>query len=402
MSTSEERLLILKMLEEGKISSDDAAKLLEALDGGSKQNQNTYDNSSKQQKQQPNFNEEINKMRDRLQDWKRDIKKNYQQKDFDVMVDEFSVKAEKIGKTFATATFGVLDKVIDTVGSFVDTNSFNIFGNFAVVEKTYEANAAENTNIYIEGINGQVTVKKHLDTKVIINTKVRSPQTDIDQIVLFETNNENISLKLNKVGNLSVQHEVLVPSSLFNKIKIETSNGRISIEDTVSKDLEVLTKNAPVDLMGISSDKVFVSTKNARVLVSYVIAQNVEISTTNSVIDAKNLKAVDFKATTTNGRILAENLQHNEGKSDINVVLKTSNSSIKINMNDMENKAYKVKARTSNGNVNLLVPELTYHNFNKQGYGVSFVEAESSTYNTNPLKVNIDVETANGEIEIVK
>ncbi len=34
MSVSEERLLILKMLEEGKITSEEAARLLEAIDGG--------------------------------------------------------------------------------------------------------------------------------------------------------------------------------------------------------------------------------------------------------------------------------------------------------------------------------------------------------------------------------
>ena len=33
MSVSEERMMILKMLQEGKINSDEAAKLLEALEG---------------------------------------------------------------------------------------------------------------------------------------------------------------------------------------------------------------------------------------------------------------------------------------------------------------------------------------------------------------------------------
>jgi len=112
MSYSEERLLILKMLEEGKITSEEAARLLEALEGNSKQEQT--ENTSKQQKQS-GFYDEISKMRDRINEWTKDFKKNYTNKDFDKMVDEFSAKAEKLGKNVAAATLGVVDRIVDYV-----------------------------------------------------------------------------------------------------------------------------------------------------------------------------------------------------------------------------------------------------------------------------------------------
>ena len=95
-------------------------------------------------------------------------------------------------------------------------------------------------------------------------------------------------------------------------------------------------------------------------------------------------------------------MQNLESGQEILLDFKTSNGGIKINMDDTDNKAYKISAKTTNGGVNLLIPELVYNNMNKQGAVGSFVEAESSNYNTSNEKVIINAETTNGFIEVVK
>jgi len=375
MSSNEERMLILKMLEEGKINSEEAARLIEALDGGSKK---AYgDNAARQQRQQ-NFQEEIYKMRDRIHEWKNDFRSNYNQKDFDRMIDEFANKAEKLGKNLATTTFGIVDKMVDFVGSFVDTNVFNMFGNYKAVDKTFEVAAADGMNLEIEGINGQVTVKKHLEDKIVVRSRVRSPQNNADEILLFSDNGSDVTLKLNKIGNISVSHEILLPARKFKNIKLETVNGKIYVEDSISENFEGTTKNSDIDLMGVNSEKVKLTTKNARILASYVISKDIDINTNNALIDIKHVKVESLKAANMNGRILVENVQNYENSTDINLSLRTTNGGIKVNMNDMENKGYKIKAQAANGGVNLLIPEMLYHNVNRQGATGSLVEAESS------------------------
>ena len=304
----------------------------------------------------------------------------------------------------AATTFGIVDKVIDFVGSFVDTNAFNVFGSYKVVEKTFETIASEGMDINIEGTNGHILVKKHLDNKIVIKTRLRSPQNNPDEMLMFSDSENLVSLKLNKsiLGNMSVTHEVFLPAVKFNNIKLETTNGKIYVEDSLSQVFESITKNAPIDLMGVISDTISVNTKNAKIQINYVIGRDIDINTNNSVIDIKNIKTVNLNAITMNGRILVENTQNYENSSEINMTLKTSNGGIKVNMNDMDRRGYKVKAQTTNGTINLLIPELTYHNINKQGIGRSFVEAESSGYKNYPEKVNINVETNNGYVEIVK
>ena len=397
---NEEKLLILKMLQDGKITIEEATKLLDALEGNGKQS--AGENTTRQQRSQPNFHDEIFKVREKVKEWQKDFKGNYSQKDFDRAVEEFSVKAEKVGKSLASTTFGIFDKMIDFVGSFVDTNAFNIFGSYAMAERTFETVATEGMDLEIEGINGYIQVKKHLENKIIIKSKVRSPQNNADSILMFAEAGNLVSVKINKVGNISVSHEVFLPEVYFNKVRLETSNGKIYVEDSKSQAFEAITRNSHIDLMGVNSDQIKLNTRNAKIQIGYVIGRNIEVNTNNSVIDIKHVKSENIRAVNMNGRITVENAQNLEGASDLNLYLSTTNGGIKVNMNDMDNRGYKVKGKTTNGSINLLIPEMTYNNLNRQEMGGSFIEAESNGYGSYPERVSITAETINGYIEIVK
>jgi len=95
-------------------------------------------------------------------------------------------------------------------------------------------------------------------------------------------------------------------------------------------------------------------------------------------------------------------MQNADGVEEAIINLKTTNGGIKVAMNDMNYRAYRVKGRTSNGGINLLIPELTYHNVNRSNTSGSFVEAESLKYNTSTQRVSIVAETNNGGIEVAQ
>lgn len=406
MSISEERMMILKMLQEGRINSEEAAKLLEALETNQKQapgNGPRFEGFKSPRPSQHNYYDEVAKVRERINEWRRDISKNYNQKDFDKMVDEFSNKAEKFGKEVTNVAFGVADKVVDFVGTIVDTGAFNIFGSCVLVEKTYEAAALEGTNLDLQATNGQITVKKHQEDRILIKAKIRTPQ-EAETALVFSNENGTVALKLAKPDtfNLSVSYDVFVPAVKFNKLALETKNSKITVEDTVSEEFVSITKNGAIDLTGVTSNKVAVDTKNAKVDINYLIGKNVIIGTKNAMIDIKNLKAEKMEATTVNGKILLENLQGYDNATMIELVLKTKNADIKANMGDSDDKGYKVKAQTTNGGINLLIPGLLYRNAPKADSFSRQAEAETENYNSAAQRVNIYAETLNGYIEVIK
>lgn len=409
MSVSEERMMILKMLQEGRINSEEAAKLLEALDNNQRQPQGPCGGGFrfegfKPPKMQHNYYDEVARVRERINDWRREINKNYNQKDFDKMVDEFSAKAEKFGKDVTNVAMGVADKVVDFIGSVVDTGAFNFFGSCVLVEKTYEAAVAEGTNLELQATNGQITVKKHDESRILIKAKIRTPQENAETALSFSDENGTVSLKLAKPDtfNLSVAYEVFVPAVKLNKLILETKNSKIFVEDTISAEFTSVTKNGGIDLTGITSDKVFVETKNAKVDINYLIGKDISINTKNAGIEIKNLKAAKAEVSTQNGKILVENVQNLDGANTAELILKTKNADIKANMNDSEEKGYRVSARTSNGGINLLIPDLLYRNApSVEGFGRQ-AEAETGNYSNATQKVNIYAETQNGYIEVIK
>lgn len=398
MSVGEEKIFILRMLEEGKISSDEAARLLEAI--GTEEKKSDTTGAKKQKK--PSFNDEVSKVKERLNDWKKEFKKSYNQKDFDRAVEEFTNRAEKIGKNLAHTTIGFADKLVDFVGSFVDTSSFNVFGKYKAVNKTFNVDAPkEGLNLDIEAINGHILVKKHMQDCILIRTIVKSAQDDVEEILNFSHDEESVAVKYNKIGNTSISHEVFLPNIKFKNIRLVTKNGKIYVEDSLSENFEAVTGNSNVDLMGVASESINVVTKNGRINFRYIIGRDINVNTNNSVIEIKQVKTANINALTRNGRILVENVHNYRDESDINMNLTTAYAGIKVNMNDMEDKGYRIKGETTNAEINLLIPEITYNNISNQ-MNKKFVEAQSSGYDGYENKVNITAHTVSGHIEIVK
>lgn len=395
MSLNDEKMLILKMLEEGKITSEEAARLIEALDNNQKDT--TGQNSSKQQNQSDPQQDNSG-----FDNWKKDFKSKNNTRDFDRIMEDFSQKAEKLGRNVAETTFGLVDKMTDFVGSFVDTNSFRYFGNLDSVDKSFSVEASEGMTLNVEAINGQVVIKKASDNKIVINSKIRSKLSNAIDSLSFESSTDTISIRLNNPVNMSVAHEIFLPAAKLKEIRISTTNAKIYVEDSIADSLQATTKNGQIELMGVKCSKISLSTKNAKVLASYVTAGEMEASTSNSPIDLKHIKIENLKALTTNGRITIEDAQNNDSSAEMGMFIKSTNGRIKINTNDSESRGYKIKALTTHGHINLLIPDMLYKNIGRQGFGGSSIETESTGFDNFAKKVLISAETSNSYIEIGK
>lgn len=401
MAENDEKFMILKMLEEGKISSDEALKLLEALENSEGAKQEFKKTSSKS----TNFQDEVNNIRSKLHEWKKGIKSTYKEKEFDKMIDDFSVKAEKVGKNVASTTVNFVDKVVDFVGSFVDTNSFNIFGNYKAVVREFDIPFVENLNFFVNGSNGNIILKKHDMSNIAVKSHIRASEADTLEFLKLNSLENNISLDIENPNNinLSISHEVFVPAKKFNKLFLVTTNGKIYAEDPSSEILHCETKNSPIELMGVKSDNINITTKNAKIQVSYVKCKTININTNCSIIDVKHVKSSSINATTENSTIQIENAQNPDKSNLLEMSLKTKNGNIKVNMNDLDNREYKISAKTTIGNINILIPDLKYTDFaNESSFDKSTVAITPNYNDDNICKVFIEAETTNGYIEIVK
>src|SRR5690606_17511014 len=198
----------------------------------------------------------------------------------------------------------------------------------------------------------------------------------------FSNENGTVAVKLAKPDtyNLSVSYDVLLPAVKFNQVALESKNGKIYVEDVTSEEFVSVTKNAVIDLTGINSSRIAAETRNAKVIANYIIGRDVNFGTKNASIEIKNLRAVKLTAVTSNGKILLDNVQNYDNENTAELDLRTSNANIKANMNDSENRGYKINARTSFGNINLLIPNLLYRNAMRADRSSRMAEAETDNY----------------------
>ena len=233
----------------------------------------------------------------------------------------------------------------DSIGSFIDTSSFNYFGGYMPVEKLFSIEPNEGMMLNIEGTNGSIIIKKHDADKIVIKAIARSPREDIEDVLQFINEApDSVSVILKEKRSMSVSYEIYVPQISLGKIRICTSNGKIYGEDICCSEFIADTINSPIDLMKITSKKINTRTKNARIKLGYCTSNEFDILSSNSIVELSHVYAKEIKAKSTNGRIFAENIHTVDGNDYVSINMETTNGNIKLAMNAPENTGYHIKS----------------------------------------------------------
>lgn len=415
---SEERMMILTMLEEGKISSEEASKLLQALDETSE-----WDYKDENSETEKNF----------------DLEESLKEQD------------KKLGN--AGTNLG------DKFSSFFSNLKGNLFGNYETISTTLEKDIShiENPEIHIKSINGSIQLtpwdNKNICLKVVCQYK-KGTQDSEDTFYDFLEEDNKIIFSPAYTSNIGIKIEALIPDRMYKKVQLETSNGKIDIKQIEtdnlicnttngsiiangnnSKELNLTTKNGKISIENIDSDiieanstnssisikdvnccslsaltkngkiimedieasSIIGSTSNGKIFLKDIISLELSGSTSNGSIELEDIKSGNINMTTSNGKIICNDILTNELE---NLDLNTSNASITINFADFSNPIY-FDLETSLGTINLEIPNLVYK-INKQNkLGSRKIIAHSIEYSEDEKHSKIIAQTSNGSIKII-
>ena len=127
------------------------------------------------------------------------------------------------------------------------------------------------------GYKRTYTGKKHTDSKIVIRSIVKSPEENAEEILDFGQNEGAVSIKYNKIGNISISHEIFLPAVKFKSIKLFTKTQQDLCGRFIAENFEAVTSNSNIDLMGVTGDKVNAATKNGRINFGYIIGREINI-----------------------------------------------------------------------------------------------------------------------------
>lgn len=342
----EERKMILKMIEDGKISAEEGLQLLNAM-----RDENTNTEEPKKEKTGPHSEE---KVRNSSQQTKPD-KDRYVSRDVNWDGGGYQRAEEKV-TTFAKRFSDFVEDAVQKIKEFdLDFN----FGSSVEVEHIFQHRNAKVKEVDIHVENGSISFLpwEEEDIRIECHVKVYKVR-DTDEarrVFLNEVNFQFSDGKLvlgAKKKSMKVNTVVYVPKHDFEKIKLYAFNGKITGENVTVNSMEAKTVNGRIDFHEVNADYVNLETVNGTIAVPQLNADKGEAKTVNGAVTVKTSKG-DLDIETLNGMIHYELLE----RSSARAYLKTTTGSVSIQVPDHVKTEGELK--TTVGGIQCDLPQMT-------------------------------------------
>lgn len=402
----EEKMMILTMLEEGKITSEEAIKLLEALEDI----------------EIPTEHNESNEQ----------IDNNFQEKKLSIPIPKFN-SLEDIGSDIKNALTNVFDglKGID--------NSFAFRYNYDTIstDLDFDLSNIENPSLDLKAVNGSIRLRPTDNDKLLIKVNCQFKNGLIspgEEYFDFYSDGNKIIFSPKYNSNISIKLDVSIPEKNYNEILLNSSNGKIDIEelnvntlicttsnssidvvevnandidlttknsriecrDTNAKIIKTYTTNSNIYLMDICCNEIDAKTANAKIGINDIVADKIICKTSNASIDAEDITCDIIHLITSNGKLGCDDIDLNRVKE---IKLITSNGTINLRIHEMGREHY-FDLETSMGNISLDIPNLIYKTNKQINLGLKKIVAHSPNFDENRDHLKFIASTSNGSIKI--
>lgn len=414
----EERMMILSMLEEGKITSEEAIELLEALDEAESSSQ------SNTMEREENYFDEIENIKEEIKNSAEEIKNTAK---------THAKKVEGLGSNLGNLISNIVNNIVDK------NTSFSLNGLYETVNTKIEKDISnvENPIIDFESINGSINAKSWDEDKISmdITIKYRDKEfTTVDDFYNFYEEGNIFRFEPAYKNNLMISLDVNLPNKYYKEIYLKTTNGKIKVNDFKLGNLIVKTSNGAISVENINSDKIDASTQNGKILLNDISAPIINGETSNGSVSVKDINSENLSIATINGRINFTDVKSNnisgrtlnssievkdvitkkvklkttngaivckdiDEKTISELDLSTSNSSIDITLENMEKAKY-FDLQTSLGSIALGIPDLVYKVNKQTNIGPKKIIAHSADFDEEKEYVLIKASTSNGSIKV--
>ncbi len=414
-------MMILSMLEEGKITSAEAIKLLEVLEEIETPSEN---NILFEDKDEDNLNEEdsTRPILNSLEDIGSDIRD---------AVSKLDVKEVKSDINFALSN---MLNGLRNIG-----NSFGSKGNYdtTTTKIDFDLNDIENPNLDLHGINDSIKVRTTDGDKLIIKVTCQYKNglfPPNDSYFNFSANGDKIVFTPKYHSNISIRLDVSIPEKHYGEIILNSTNGKIDVKELDLDILKCITTNSSIDLVDINAKEIDLTTKNGRIEcrdinsemikgsttnsniflndihcpeidvktanakigINDIDAEKIICNTSNSAIEANDITCDIIHLTTCNGRITCDTLDLDRVKE---IKLITSNGSINSEISDLNKDSY-FDLESSMGSITLDIPNLVYKTNKQANLGLKKIVAHTIDYDENKDHLKFIASTSNGSIKI--
>lgn len=312
---------ILKMLEEGKITSEEAVRLLDAIESKPDREQ-TAQNEGSSQEHTRNTAEEDSKdvFQQFMSEFQRYVNTDKANQAFSQVKSrlEGQKQTAQVYKTFEKAFDNVKNSTIDSMFTQGSKNRL-----IETIEDSY-------SNISVDITNGNIKV---VPTDRVTTAKFEvtpfyrklDKQRNYFQDIICEVKNDELII-VSDIRTARVNVELQVNPSIVNRLIVSGSNGNVSIEGQEFNDLTVDLLNGSINLDETASSSAFIRTSRGSINVKGGAHGALELISMVGTINTETLNAKDVTVSSNgsvnislNERTESATINANMGSININV-----------------------------------------------------------------------------------
>lgn len=388
----EERIMILKMLEAGKISSEEAMKLLDAIDKKTPKENSKDESTSYKKKVDDNINDFSEKAERIAEQFGEQFGINAEK-----FAEDFSKRVENVSTDIANAAVKLTDKMMKYFNTAVNTTD-----NRYEMIKTYNFKVQDLENLQIKLNTSNFSVKADgadtdsIQVNIITNSFMQDISIDDCFSAIFDGAKFNIITQFpNRTwGKINIT----VPKKLFS-IQLNTANAKCEVSNINCDQIGIITSNSKIDMRTCAAHHVEALTDNGKIEFERCGLTNLSARTSNGRVEFKNCRIDEMIVKTSNASIaLNEIYKLNEAEGKYNVF--SSNGRIDIDITSDNECGYLVDAHTTMGKININLPNLSYAADKRDFSMNSEASLKSANYDELTNRLNIRAETSNASINI--
>ncbi|HHY97892.1 MAG TPA: DUF4097 family beta strand repeat protein [Firmicutes bacterium] len=395
---NEEIRMILKMIEEGKITADQAAELIEAIrdkdaaydeEGVPNEDQTRNEVESMEGKRSAEHEGKIAKDRGPAKPSRAGL---------DDMVEELKAFGSNIRKELEDSQLkdtirDAVKKALSNAGSSLTNlagNFFDIGWGGGMIQRSLEGHlepeeADSVIHLFLTGRNGSIKLIgwDQPGYKVVAVARVPSgkeAEYQFEDLVQYRVGEKNLEFEArgDRFNLKAVSLQAFVPKRFTYDVALESSNGSIEVADISCTKIHAETSNGKIDFNRVRTDAAYVETSNGAVVLN-TSSKSLHCETTNGSISVTPF-GIDGTSTWE---------------------LETSNGAVKAVVPEDMNLGVSIAAEVSCGGISVDVPDLVYE-LNERGRTNQEIRAKSMNFEDREKKLILRIETSNGGISVRK
>jgi len=419
-----EKLMILKMLESGQISADEAARLLQSVDAGgsapptppptptphaapppySASSSHSHSSASNNGKR-PEHTSSHKTMEDLG-------------RKFESFARDMAPKVQKFAESAVGAIVTATDKVSDAFSSAASSGGSHGGGHSA--EKTHHGGQSHRptppraastaaggmtvvnieqlveaggyNELSLSGLNGEVRVKGYNGDKITARLSYKAKRTGAPIELVKLGGKYFLNYESDDFQQVSV--DAYVPERAFGVIKVDGLNCVVDCSSLAAGDINISNVNGNTSLSGIAATTLKAENGNGRFVISGVSADTATIENMNGTLECTELDIANLNMSNFNSPISIIMSGFNR-HTDYLWSVETGNAKLSMNLPTMPNLGYHIKAHASMGSIRLGLTGLQFL-INEP----SLVEARSVSFDSAGKRLKLAAETSNAALTI--